>query len=38
VLCDGGVRQELAAGMTKKRRVYKPGVVGGLVSRSILQI
>jgi hypothetical protein len=21
---DGGVRQELAAGMTKKRRVYKP--------------
>jgi hypothetical protein len=28
---DGGVREGLAAGMTKKRRTYQPRIVGGKV-------
>ena len=28
---DGGIREELAAGMTKKRRTYQPRIVGGQV-------
>jgi hypothetical protein len=28
---DGGVREELAAGMNKKRRTYQPRIVGGQV-------
>jgi hypothetical protein len=33
--CDGGVRQELAAGMTKKRRVYKPHILKESLGPSI---
>jgi hypothetical protein len=29
--CDGGLRQELAAGMNKKRRTYLPRIVGDKV-------
>ena len=28
---DDGIRQELAAGMTKKRRTYQPRIVGDKV-------
>jgi hypothetical protein len=31
---DGGIRKELAAGMTKKRRVYQPRVFEGRVIMS----
>jgi hypothetical protein len=31
---DGGVREELAAGMTKKRRTYEPRVFDGRIIKS----